>query len=91
MTDCLAKMLNGQKQMTESNFEKPLRRPRYRGAHPRQFDQKYKERNPGKYAAEVEKVVASGKTPAGTHRPIMVREVMEFLAPQPGSMRSIVR
>jgi 16S rRNA (cytosine1402-N4)-methyltransferase len=72
--------------MTESNFEKPLRRPRYRGAHPRQFDQKYKERNPGKYAAEVEKVVASGKTPAGTHRPIMVREVMEFLAPQPGSI-----
>ena len=64
--------------MTESNFEKPLRRPRYRGAHPRQFDQKYKERNPGKYAAEVEKVVASGKTPAGTHRPIMVREVMEL-------------
>jgi 16S rRNA (cytosine1402-N4)-methyltransferase len=32
----------------------------------------------------VEKVLASGKTPAGTHRPIMVREVLSTLAPRLG-------
>jgi 16S rRNA (cytosine1402-N4)-methyltransferase len=32
----------------------------------------------------VEKVLASGKTPAGMHRPIMVKEIMEILAPRPG-------
>ena len=30
------------------------------------------------------KVIASGKTPAGTHRPIMVAEILEVLAPKPG-------
>ncbi len=60
------------------------RRPRYRGKHPRHFEDKYKELNPGKYADTVRKVIASGKTPAGAHRPIMVREILEFLAPRPG-------
>lgn len=32
------------------------------------------------------KVIASGKTPAGTHRPIMVAEVLDVLAPQPGNV-----
>ena len=32
------------------------------------------------------KVLASGKTPAGTHRPIMVREILEVLRPQPGEL-----
>jgi 16S rRNA (cytosine1402-N4)-methyltransferase len=32
----------------------------------------------------VAKVIASGKTPAGTHRPIMVAEVLQALAPRPG-------
>ena len=31
-------------------------------------------------------MLASGKTPAGTHRPIMVREIMEILAPRPGGI-----
>ena len=62
------------------------RRPRYRGKHPRRFEDKYKEHNPGRYAETVEKVLASGKTPAGTHRPIMVAEMMEFLAPKPGEV-----
>ncbi len=64
--------------------EKPPRRPRYRGTHPRQFAEKYKEHDPARFADDVAKVVASGKTPAGTHRPIMVREIMQVLAPQPG-------
>ena len=34
----------------------------------------------------VAKVLASGKTPAGTHRPIMVAEILEALAPKPGEI-----
>lgn len=30
--------------------------------------------------------MASGKTPAGTHRPIMVAEILEILSPQPGQI-----
>lgn len=63
---------------------KPKRRPRYSGTHPRTFDQKYKELHPEKYPETVQKVIASGKTPAGSHRPIMVRETLEALRPQAG-------
>jgi 16S rRNA (cytosine1402-N4)-methyltransferase len=62
------------------------RRPRYRGKHPRRFEDKYKEHDPERYAETVEKVLASGKTPAGTHRPIMVAEILELLAPKPGEV-----
>ena len=60
------------------------RRIRYRGTHPRRFAEKYKELNPDRYAADVEKVMAGGKTPAGSHRPICVGEILEILAPKPG-------
>jgi 16S rRNA (cytosine1402-N4)-methyltransferase len=63
---------------------KPPRRPRYRGTHPRHFHEKYKERDPARDPATFAKVVAAGKTPAGTHRPILVREVLEVLRVQPG-------
>ena len=66
--------------------ERPKRRPRYSGKNPRQFHQKYKELDPARYAADVAKVLASGKTPAGTHRPIMVGEILEALAPRPGEV-----
>jgi len=59
------------------------RRARYAGKHPRRFAEKYKEHQPGLYAETVAKVLASGKTPAGMHRPVMVAEVLEALAPQP--------
>ena len=62
------------------------RRPRYSGKNPRAFEEKYKERDPQRYAETVAKVIASGKTPAGTHRPIMVVEILEVLAPKPGEM-----
>jgi len=62
------------------------RRPRYRGKNPRRFEDKYKEHDPARYAETVAKVIASGKTPAGTHRPIMVAEILEVLAPQPGEV-----
>lgn len=62
------------------------RRVRYAGKNPRRFEEKYKEHNPARYAETVAKVAASGKTPAGTHRPIMVAEILEVLAPQPGEI-----
>jgi 16S rRNA (cytosine1402-N4)-methyltransferase len=63
-----------------------VRRPRYPGKNPRAFHQKYKELNPGRYASEVQKVLASGKTPAGMHVPIMIEEVLLCLRPRPGEI-----
>lgn len=60
------------------------RRPRYRGTHPRRFEEKYKELNPDQYPDTVQKVMSAGKTPAGLHRPICVSEILEILAPKPG-------
>ena len=62
------------------------RRPRYPGKNPRGFHDKYKELNPERYASDVQKVLASGKTPAGTHRPIMVEEVLRCLRPRAGDV-----
>ncbi|MGE3191109.1 MAG: 16S rRNA (cytosine(1402)-N(4))-methyltransferase RsmH, partial [Vicinamibacterales bacterium] len=62
------------------------RRPRYPGRNPRVFHDKYKELNPDRYPGDVEKILASGKTPAGSHRPIMVDEVLECLRPAPGDV-----
>src|SRR5688572_23387888 len=62
------------------------RRRRYPGRNPRQFHDKYKELNPERYASEVQKVLAAGKTPAGMHRPIMVDEVLGCLRPAPGEV-----
>ncbi len=60
------------------------RRKRYSGKNPRRFADKYKEHDPARYADDVAKVLASGKTPAGSHRPILVAEILEALALQPG-------
>ena len=62
------------------------RRVRYQGTHPRRFVEKYKELAPAAHAEELEKVMARGQTPAGTHRSIMVAEIMAVLEPQPGEV-----
>ena len=62
------------------------RRPRYPGKHPRAFHLKYKELQPQRYAAEVQKIIVSGKTPAGMHLPIMVDEVLRCLQPAAGDV-----
>src|SRR5438105_15920249 len=62
------------------------RRPRYAGKYPRRFEEKYKERDSQRYADTVAKVLASGKTPAGTHRPIMAAQILEVLAPNSGQI-----
>lgn len=60
------------------------RRVRYKGTHPRKFEEKYKELNPEKYADTVAKVISKGSTPAGMHISIMVKEILDFLEIQPG-------
>lgn len=60
------------------------RRPRYSGTHPRRFDQRYKERAPQRYPETQAHIRAQGRTPAGTHVPVMLDEVMAALAPTPG-------
>ncbi|MBQ8585311.1 MAG: 16S rRNA (cytosine(1402)-N(4))-methyltransferase RsmH [Butyricicoccus sp.] len=62
------------------------RRVRYKGTHPRRFEEKYKELNPEKYGNDVEKIIGQGKTPAGMHISIMVEEILEFLQIRPGQI-----
>jgi 16S rRNA (cytosine1402-N4)-methyltransferase len=62
------------------------RRVRYSGTHPRRFEERYKELQPDRYPQMQEHVRAQGRTPAGTHVPVLLREVMECLGPQPGEV-----
>lgn len=62
------------------------RRPRYSGKNPRRFSEKYKELDPEKHPETIAKVLASGKTPAGSHVPIMVGEILAALDPKPGEL-----
>ena len=59
------------------------RRVRYKGTHPHTFNEKYKELNPEQYQAEIEKIIKNGKTPAGMHISICVKEIIEFLQIKP--------
>jgi 16S rRNA (cytosine1402-N4)-methyltransferase len=59
------------------------RRPRYAGRNPRRFEEKYKEHHPDRFPETVAKVVSSGRTPAGSHRPVLVEEILEALHPEP--------
>lgn len=54
------------------------RRIRYKGAYPKNFKEKYKEKNPNQYPDLIEHVKSKGNTPAGQHRSIMVDEIMTF-------------
>lgn len=70
--------------MTENTQQPHKRRVRYKGTHPRRFEEKYKEHQPEKYADTVAKVISKGSTPAGMHISICVEEILEFLQIQPG-------
>jgi len=63
---------------------RPPRRKRYSGTNPRRFEDKYKELNPELHGETIAKVIASGKTPAGSHIPIMVDECLDALALEAG-------
>ena len=60
------------------------RRAHYSGRYPKNFHEKYKELAPEKYGDIAEHVTAKGSTPAGTHIPIMVSEILDVLKIRPG-------
>ena len=62
------------------------RRVRYKGTHPRNFKEKYKELQPEKYADTIEKVKRKGSTPAGMHISICVDEILDFLQIKSGQV-----
>ncbi len=68
----------------ENSEQGHKRRVRYKGTHPRNFKEKYKEHQPDKYPDTVERVIQKGSTPAGMHISICVNEILEFLQIQPG-------
>ena len=70
----------------DNQEQKPKRRVRYQGTHPRAFHEKYKELQPDKYDDTVERVMEKGGTPAGMHRSILVEEILEFLQIKPGQI-----
>ena len=53
------------------------RRERYSGRYPKNFKDKYKEREGDE--ATISKVLAKGMTPAGQHVPIMVKECLHYM------------
>jgi 16S rRNA (cytosine1402-N4)-methyltransferase len=70
----------------DNQEQKHQRRIRYKGTHPKAYDQKYKELQPEKYADTIAKVIQKGNTPAGMHRSICVNEILEFLKITPGQV-----
>ena len=68
----------------ENQEVKHQRRVRYKGTHPRNYHEKYKELNPEKYGDTVAKVIRKGSTPAGMHISICVKEILDFFDIQPG-------
>ena len=77
---------NDQSNHSDQPPQKRVRRARYSGTHPRHYAQKYKEHNPEAYPEIEAHVRAKGNTPAGTHIPILVEEIMECLRPAPGEI-----
>lgn len=68
----------------QKNQTQHKRRVRYKGTHPKRFEEKYKEHNPEKYADTIDKVISKGSTPAGMHISICVKEILDFLQIKPG-------
>ena len=69
-----------------SGADKPRRRPRYSGTHPKQFAEKYKELAIDDHPELLVHLRAKGKTPAGTHIPILVEPILAALAPAAGEV-----
>lgn len=70
----------------DNQEQKHQRRTRYKGTHPKSYKEKYKELQPEKYSDTVAKVIQKGSTPAGMHRSICVKEILEFLQITPGQI-----
>jgi 16S rRNA (cytosine1402-N4)-methyltransferase len=73
--------------MTEPADDAPAphrRRPRYRGSHPRRFEDKYNELAAEEYPELIAQLRERGRTPAGQHVPIMVGESVAALGVDAG-------
>ena len=70
----------------EEQAPKHQRRIRYKGTHPKNYKEKYKELQPEQYADTVAKVIQKGNTPAGMHISICVKEILAFLQITPGQI-----
>lgn len=68
----------------ENQEQTHKRRVRYKGTHPKTYQEKYKELQPEKYPDTVERVIQKGGTPVGMHISICVKEILEFLQIKPG-------
>ncbi len=66
--------------------EKHQRRRRYSGTHPKKFEEKYKEHNISAYPEIKAHLRAKGKTPAGSHIPVLTKEVIACLQPKSGDI-----
>ena len=65
---------------------RPRRRPRYSGTHPKRFEHRYKELDPAAHPEIHEHIRSQGRTPAGTHVPVLVEDVLAALRPAPGEV-----
>ena len=63
---------------------KHQRRIRYKGTHPKNFKEKYKELQPEHYAETVAKVIQKGNDGVGMHISIGVKEILSLLKITPG-------
>ncbi len=68
----------------EQQSQTHKRRVRYKGTHPKNYNEKYKELQPEKYPETVARVIQKGSTPVGMHLSICVKEILEFLQIKPG-------
>ncbi|MCU0609976.1 MAG: 16S rRNA (cytosine(1402)-N(4))-methyltransferase RsmH [Chitinispirillaceae bacterium] len=72
---------------SEENSPAPhRRRVRYRGTHPRKYEEKYKELDPDNFSDDIRKVLGRRQTPAGMHRSICTPEILSILNPKPGEL-----
>jgi 16S rRNA (cytosine1402-N4)-methyltransferase len=74
---------------TGNGEQSPLKHPRrrrYSGTHPKSFREKYKEHNITAYPEMKEHLLAKGKTPAGSHIPVLTEEVIACLQPKNGEI-----
>jgi len=70
----------------EQASPKRRRRPRYGGTHPKSYREKYKEHDIAAHPEMWDHLRAKGTTPAGTHVPVLMEEVLACLKPGPGEI-----
>jgi len=78
--------MNDQSENNPQPTPKRPRRPRYSGTHPKSYEEKYKEHNLDAYPELKDHLLAKGKTPAGSHIPVLTEEIVTCLNPKPGEI-----